>query len=467
MASAWVDALARARQKWWQVLPLGPTSFGDSPYQSPCSFAGNPNLISPDLLVRDGLLEQDDLASAAFPLGSVDYNRVIPFKQALLTKAWDTYQADPPEELAADLEAFCAAQASWLVDFTLFLALKEAHQGATWIDWAPEYVKREPAALAAARQQLRGPIEYHQFVQFLFFRQWQDLRKHARDRGIRLMGDLPIYVSADSSDVWADPDLFFLDDERRPSVVAGVPPDYFSATGQLWGNPLYNWKAHRETNFAWWVRRLRATLALVDVVRLDHFRGFEAYWEVPADATTAATGQWVPGPGDAFFTAVRQQLGGLPLVAEDLGLITPEVEALRERHGLPGMRVLQFAFSDPNNRYLPHNYDAHTIVYTGTHDNDTTRGWYAALNGHESAFLRRYAPHIGGDISWDLIRLAWSSVAQLAIAPLQDVLSLGSEARMNSPGKPIGNWGWRIGENQFTEAVVHRLADLSELYRRV
>jgi 4-alpha-glucanotransferase len=463
---AWIDALTRARQTWWQVLPLGPTGFGDSPYQSSCSFAGNPYLISPDFLVRDGLIHKDDLLGHGFPPGPVDFGPVIEFKLALTAKAWENYQADPPAPIKDAFEAFCTEQASWLDDFSLFMALKDEHNGASWTDWQPEYIKREPKALAAARRRLDAGMRLHRFRQFLFFQQWQELREYANNKGVRLIGDLPIFVSADSCDVWANPDLFHLDEEHRPTVVAGVPPDYFSATGQLWGNPLYNWKAHQETDYTWWVRRLRASLAHVDVVRLDHFRGFEAYWEVPAEAPTAETGQWVPGPGADFFEALRRQLGGLPLLAEDLGLITPQVEALRARFGLPGMRVLQFAFSDPSNRYLPHNFDANTIVYTGTHDNDTTRGWYATAGGGEAAFLHRYVPHVGNDISWDLIRMAWASVANLAIAPLQDVLSLGAEARMNSPGKQAGNWGWRIGENQLTQAILYRLADLTELYGR-
>ncbi len=327
-------------------------------------------------------------------------------------------------------------------------------------------MQRDPAALKDALDKQRDAVGLHQFRQFLFFRQWTALREHCHLRGVRIIGDLPIFVSADSSDVWANAELFYLDEQRRPTHVAGVPPDYFSADGQLWGNPLYNWDAMKRTGYSWWVGRIRASLRQVDVVRLDHFRGFEAYWEVPADAKTAKAGRWVPGPGSDLFNVLHDQLGGLPLIAEDLGLITPPVEALRDQFQLPGMRVLQFAFSDPKNIYLPHHYEPNTVVYTGTHDNDTTRGWYATMSPNEKAFMRRYAPQVGADISWDLMRLAWSSVANLAVAPLQDVLSLGTEARMNAPGQPAGNWTWRFQEGALNEAVLHRLTELTELYSR-
>jgi 4-alpha-glucanotransferase len=466
VAYAWVDSLNRARQSWWQVLPLGPTGYGDSPYQSGCTFAGNPYLISPDLLARDGLADADDLQHVRLADGPVQYGPAIEFKVHLLARAWERFQSGAAEALEPAFEAFRGEQAGWLDDYALFMALKDAHDGASWTDWDPSLVQRDSAALAVARAAYQDAIGLHQFRQFLFFRQWKALRAHANAKGVRLIGDLPIFVSADSSDVWAHPELFHLDKERRPTVVAGVPPDYFSATGQLWGNPLYDWSAMKQINYGWWAARLRAALAQVDVVRLDHFRGFESYWEVPADAPDARPGRWAPGPGAALFEALRAQLGGLPLIAEDLGLITPQVERLRVQFGLPGMRVLHFAFSGPDNRYLPHNYEPNTVAYTGTHDNDTTRGWYASLHGHEASFLKRYAPHVGGDVSWDLMRMAWGSVANLAIAPLQDVLSLGGEARMNSPGKEQGNWSWRIAEKSLTDAVVYRLADLTELYLR-
>jgi 4-alpha-glucanotransferase len=466
-AHAWVDALARAGQTWWQILPLGPTGYADSPYQCFSAFAGNPYLISPDLLIQEGLLHVDDLTGAQFPADRVDYGPVIEFKRRLLTRAWQNFQSGAAVGLRSPFEDFRARQPDWLDNFGLFMALKEAHGGVSWIEWPDEYIERRPKALARAKSELAGAIGRHQFGQFLFFRQWRELKAYANDRGLRLIGDIPIFVSGDSADVWSHPDLFFLDEHGQPTVVAGVPPDYFSDTGQLWGNPLYNWAELRKTNYTWWVARMRATLDQVDLIRLDHFRGFEAYWEIPAGMPTAQIGQWVPGPGIDLFQTLQRELGGLPLIAEDLGVITPEVEALREHLGLPGMRILQFAFGGAvENRFLPHNYEHNTVVYTGTHDNDTTRGWYATLTPGEGDFLRRYLARDAHDISWDLIRLAWASVANCAVAPLQDILNLGTEARMNLPGRPAGNWGWRFTGDMLSGASLDRLRALTELYGR-
>jgi 4-alpha-glucanotransferase len=465
-AYQWVDALVRAKQKWWQVLPLGPTGYGDSPYQCFSAFAGNPYLVSPEFLLRDGLLQSGDVGDAQFSTERVDFGPVIQFKVRILKQAWANFQAGRTEHLRSEFDDFRARHATWLDDYTLFMALKDVHGGASWLDWPMEFVRRDPAQLALARRDLADGVGQHQFAQFLFFRQWRALKDHANSRGIKLVGDAPIFVSSDSADVWANSDLFYLDERRRPTVVAGVPPDYFSATGQLWGNPLYNWDALARTNYAWWTARMRATLELVDVVRLDHFRGFEAYWEVPAGMPTAEKGRWVKGPGDALFETMRRELGRLPLIAEDLGIITPEVEALRDRFELPGMRVLQFAFSAPDNRYLPHHYKHIAIVYSGTHDNDTTLGWFRSIPEHERQFVRRYAPWVERDPAWELIRLAWSSVADYAIAPLQDVLSLGTEARMNLPGRPAGNWGWRFQQDQLHDGILDRLRDITELYSR-
>jgi len=462
----WVDALVRANQKWWQVLPLGPTGYGDSPYQCFSAFAGNPYLVSLELLLRDGLLQQGEIGDVRFPGERVDFGPVIQFKTRILQQSWANFQAGRANHLRAEFGSFCQRCTGWLDDYALFMALKDAHGGASWLEWPTELVRREPGQLTAARRDLSDGISRHQFAQFLFFRQWKALKQHANGRGIKLVGDAPIFVSSDSADVWAHPDLFYLDERRRPTVVAGVPPDYFSATGQLWGNPLYDWEALAKTGYAWWVARMRATLELVDVVRLDHFRGFEGYWEVPAGMPTAEKGRWRPGPRDALFETLRRQLGGLPLIAEDLGLITPEVEALRERLRLPGMRVLQFAFSGPDNRYLPHHLEPNTIVYTGTHDNDTTLGWFRAMPEEERNFLRRYAPWIERDPSWEMIRLAWSSIADYVIAPLQDVLALGTEARMNLPGRAAGNWGWRFTADQLHDGILDRLRDMTELYSR-
>jgi 4-alpha-glucanotransferase len=466
-AYAWIDALARARQKWWQILPLGPTGYGDSPYQSFSAFAGNPYLISPDGLVQDGLLTQSDLAGVQFAPGRIEYGPVIQFKVGMLGRAWERFQSAAAPALRSPFEEFGARQAGWLDDFALFMALKDAHGGASWLKWPRDLVRREPGPLGRARRELAAGIGLHKFRQFLFFRQWKAVRDYAHNRGVRLIGDVPIFISADSADVWANPGLFLLDEERAPAVVAGVPPDYFSATGQLWGNPIYNWEALKQSGYGWWVARLRAALEQVDLVRLDHFRGFEAYWEVPAGQPTAQVGRWVKGPGADLFEAVRRALGHLPLIAEDLGVITPEVEALREKLGLPGMRILQFAFGGATeDRFLPHNYERHAVVYTGTHDNDTTNGWYATLSPHERHFLHRYLPRAGESPAWELLRLAWGSVANLAAAPLQDVLNLGTEARMNLPGHASGNWGWRFTVEMLSDAVVDRLGDMTQVYSR-
>jgi 4-alpha-glucanotransferase len=464
---AWIDALASAGQSWWQVLPLGPTGFGDSPYQCFSAFAGNPYLVSPELLVRDGLLQQSDLAEMQFPEGPIDYGPVIGRKQQMLLRAWQNFHAGSAAHLTGSFEAFAAENVDWLEDYALFMALKDFHSGKGWQDWPMELRRREPAALEAARRNCREAVRRQEFAQFLFFRQWGEVRQHARERGLRIIGDLPIFVSADSADVWSNPDLFMLDEHRRPTHVAGVPPDYFSTTGQLWGNPLYNWEALKQSGYRWWIGRLATVLKMVDVVRLDHFRGFEAYWEVPAGMPTAEIGRWVKGPGEELFLALRQALGGLPWIAEDLGVITKAVSDLREGLRLPGMRVLQFAFGgQPENLFLPHNYEPNTVVYTGTHDNDTTHGWFATLPPHERAFLSRYAPWVGREAAWELLRLAWSSVADLALTPLQDVLGLGTEARMNLPGRPAGNWCWRLLPDQLTRGHLERLADLTTLYSR-
>ena len=379
-ALAWIDRLREAGQTWWQALPLGPTGFGDSPYQSLSSFAGNGLLISPDWLIEDGLLRESDCDGHAFPATTIDYDAVIPFKHRLLELAWHHFRDGARADLRPAYEQFCAEQAHWLEDYALFRALKARYRGASYLDWPAELVRRDPEALSRARRDLLGPIDQVRFAQFLLFRQGARLKEHARARGLRLIGDLPFFVSPDSSDVWANPELFLLDEQRRPRFVAGVPPDYFSSEGQLWGNPVYDWEALRRTGYRWCIDRLRALLAHVDVIRLDHFRGFAAAWHVPAGAPTAQSGQWVPGPGAEFFTAVERELGGLPFIAEDLGLITPDVGALRDQFRLPGTKVLQFAFDGhADNPYLPHNYIPNAVVYTGTHDNNTTRGWYRGI----------------------------------------------------------------------------------------
>ena len=467
-ASRWVDFLAAAGQKLWQVLPLGPTGYGDSPYQSFSAFAGNPYLVSPERLLEDGLLAPADLAGVpAFPADRVDFGPVIEWKLAILAKAHARFSAGAAPGLRRDYDGFRRAQAGWLEDFALFMALKESHGGATWTSWEEGLIEREPEALAAAHERLAVAVDSQRFRQFLFFRQWSALRERARAAGVRIIGDLPIFVAHDSADVWAHPEFFQLDALGAPAVMAGVPPDYFAKTGQLWGNPLYCWETLARDGYAWWVERLRATFEVVDIARLDHFRGFEAYWEVPGGETTAEKGRWVKGPGAAFFESVRAALGALPMIAEDLGLMTPEVLALRDRFGLPGMKILQFAFEKGAlHPFLPHNFPTNCVAYTGTHDNDTTRGWYASAPERERHFARSYLGCDGDDFTWELIRAGMASVADTFIAPLQDVLDLGPEARMNLPGRPGGNWGWRFRREQVTAAVGERLRDLAETYGR-
>jgi 4-alpha-glucanotransferase len=465
-AHTWVDTLARARQTWWQILPVGPTGYGDSPYQSYSTFAGNLNLLSPELLVRDGLLHPNDVGGRSFPDDRVDYEAVEPFKLALVRRAWANFRDGRAAHLRDAYDGFLHEKRAWAGEYALFVAIKEARGGQPWYDWPADLRHREPAALAAARHELADPVGSYLFGQFLFFRQWHDLRRHTRARGVRLIGDVPIFVSPDSADVWAYPEGYLLDASLRPRVVAGVPPDYFSKTGQLWGNPHYDWEAMQRTGFAWWVARLRASLDLVDLVRLDHFRGFVAAWQVPAGEETAVKGRWVPGPAAELFARLRADLGGLPFIAEDLGEITPDVYALRDALGLPGMKVLQFAFDKPTNPFLPHNYAPNCVAYTGTHDNDTTRGWYTAAPGHECELYRRYVARDGSDVAWDLIRLAWGSVADLAIAPVQDVLDLGTEARMNLPGAATGNWRWRVPSGQPDGWALGRLTEMTEVFGR-
>jgi 4-alpha-glucanotransferase len=465
-AFAWIDRLARSGQSWWQALPLGPTGYGDSPYQPLSSFAGNILLISPDLLIADGLLGPGELEVPAFSAREVDYPMVTWFKQRLLERAWSTYRAGGAEHLRPAFERFCLDQAHWLDDYALFRALKIRHEGAHYLNWPEPIVRRDPAALNAARRDLEDVIQIARFGQFLVARQGDNLRDYAHSRGIRLLGDLPFFVSPDSADVWANPQFFQLDTGFRPRLVAGVPPDYFSPDGQLWGNPVYDWEALRRAGFRWWIDRLRALLTHVDAVRLDHFRGFAAAWHVPAGATTARGGQWMTGPGEELFQAARSELGGLPLIAEDLGLITPDVRALRERLRLAGMRVLQFAFDGKGeNPHLPRNFGTDTVVYTGTHDNDTTRGWYSSLPDAQRrvvwSSLGR-SPGSEEEIAWELLRLAWSSAAALAMAPVQDVLNLGSEARMNRPGSAQGNWRWRAAGEMLSGPMFENLRELTE-----
>ncbi len=467
-AYRFVDFLAASRQQYWQIMPLGPTSYGDSPYQALSAFAGNPLLISLERLVEEHTLAASDLRDApAFPEHQVDYGPVIGFKQRLLRLAYEAFKADASEAQKTELAGFTTANHAWLDDYALFSALKDHHNGSSWNSLEQDIATRQPAALERWRLDLNDQIGFHQYAQFLFFKQWSDLKAYANQHGIRIIGDLPLFVASDSADAWAHQELFYCDAQGQPTRVAGVPPDYFSASGQLWGNPLYRWDVMAQDGYAWWIARFKAALQQVDVVRLDHFRGFEAYWAVPAGAENAIHGEWVKGPGRALFQAVEQALGPVPIIAEDLGLITPEVEALRAELGFPGMKVLQFAFGgDATHPYLPHNYERNCVVYTGTHDNDTTLGWLSTLGEPEGLALRRYLGGRGDELNWEMIRLALMSVAHTAIVPLQDVLGVGREGRMNTPGQASGNWGWRYSPDMLTAAAGERLKTLTETYGR-
>jgi 4-alpha-glucanotransferase len=464
-ALEWVDRLHESSQRWWQALPLGPTGYGDSPYQPQSSFAGNILLISPDWLIADGLLRPSDVEHRPGSATAVDYDAVIPFKHRVLEIAWANFCAGARPDLRTHFAEFCAEHAHWLEDYALFRALKARFEGRHYLEWPVDLVERVPAALARVRRDLTSLVDQIRFAQFLLFRQAERLKAHAHANGVRLIGDLPFFVSPDSSDVWANPELFLLDAHHRPRFVAGVPPDYFSAEGQLWGNPVYDWDTLRGTGYRWCIDRVRALLSHVDAIRLDHFRGFSAAWHVPAGAATARSGEWVLGPGASFFSAVKKDLGALPFIAEDLGFITPDVPALRDQFAVPGTRILQFAFDGhPDNPYLPANYVPNTVVYTGTHDNPTTRGWYEGLPEDRRQELRHNLQRHGvedGEAASALLRLAWSSVAALAMAPLQDLLNLGGEARMNVPGHAAGNWRWRFTEDSLSASAFEWLRDLT------
>jgi 4-alpha-glucanotransferase len=469
-AVAWVNRLHDAGQRWWQALPLGPTGYGDSPYQSLSSFAGNPLMISPDWLIEDELLRPSDCAGGSFSPTTVDFDAVTRFKYALLETAWKNFSGGARSDLRPHFERFVHDQAYWLDDYALFRALKARYDGAGYLEWPEALIRRMPAALEQARRELASQLDRVRFVQFVLFRQGARLKAHARTKGVRLIGDLPFFVSPDSSDVWANPELFLLDSTYRPRVIAGVPPDYFSAQGQRWGNPIYDWDALAARSHRWCIDRVRALLTHVDAIRLDHFRGFAAAWHIPAGAPTAQSGRWMPGPGAGFFGALDKALEGLPFIAEDLGIITPDVSALRDEFHIPGTRVLQFAFDGhADNPYLPDNYVHNTVVYTGTHDNPTTRGWYEDLPDAERGNLWRYlrrAPGSSAEAAPALLDLAWSSNAALAMAPLQDVLNFGKEARMNQPGSARGNWRWRVTDETLSRAALESLRDLTRASAR-
>jgi 4-alpha-glucanotransferase len=478
-AHRFADFLRDSGQRIWQVLPLGPTGYGDSPYQCFSAFAGNPLLISLDTVAQRGYLNARDLNERQeFPADNVDFGAVIAWKIPLLRRAFRAFQRSTSVEREA-FDTYCRAKSAWLDEFALFMALKQAHNNVMWTLWEREPALREPGAIERARNELRDEIECNKFIQFEFERQWKELKAHCAGNNIRILGDMPIYVALDSADVWADPGLFELDEHGKPRVVAGVPPDYFSATGQLWGNPIYRWEAHAKSGYGWWIARFRRALDVLDMIRLDHFRGFVGYYEIPAGDKTAVNGKWVKGPGAPLFEALEQALGNLPIVAENLGVITPEVEALRQQFGFPGMAILQFAFgTDPQApQFKPHHYLRDLVAYTGTHDNDTVVGWWTSRGAGDSTrtlegvekemeFARRYLNTDGRDINWVMIRTLMASVADTVLFPFQDLLGVGSEGRMNLPGSPSGNWRWRFRAEALTPAVSDRLRLLTETYDR-
>lgn len=474
-----VDWLHQARQSYWQVLPLGPTSYGDSPYQSLSAMAGNPNLISFDQLIELGWLTQNDLVDLpAFPTDHADFGWLFTYRPMVLQRAYEGFTTRGSAPHVEAFRAWCAENAHWLEDFALFMACKGAHNGAPWHEWEAALAQRDPKALADMAHLHSKTINQVRFEQWVFDTQWQALRAYAADRGVQFIGDLPIFVAHDSSDVWANPEQFMLDAKGKPITVAGVPPDAFSTTGQLWGNPHYRWDVMAKDGYRWWIRRFQAVMHQVDQIRIDHFRGFEAYWAVQGGAATAEHGEWLPGPGLAFFHDIQAALGALPIIAEDLGVITPPVDAMRRELGLPGMKIIQFAFGDnsiaADSKYLPHNFGENYIVYSGTHDNNTSIGWFTDGNDGDATQRARehFMRYVARDYdtvnpAWDMIRLAMASVAFSCVVPLQDVLSLDGRARMNTPGTPSGNWVWRFTNDQLTDGLAARLAAITSLFGRV
>lgn len=475
-AYRFVDFLKSAGQRYWQVLPLTPTGYCNSPYASPSSFAGNTLLISLDTLAEDGLLPRERLEDRpAFEPAKADYDAVATWKKPLLVAAYHSFKDQASPEMRDAFEAFCQDESAWLDDYALFMALREAHDGDTWTEWTPSLATRDAEALVRAREDLAERIAEIQFAQYQFFRQWHALKGYASDAGVSIIGDLPIYVAHDSVDVWAHREMFLVDEDGHPTVVAGVPPDYFSKTGQRWGNPIYNWQYCADKGYQWWMDRMKAILNFVDIVRIDHFRGFESYWAVPAEEETAKNGRWMPGPRSWLFDTLRFVFGDdLPIIAENLGVITPEVEALRESAGLPGMAVFQFGYGDcaATSGFPLHRFTRDLVAYTGTHDNDTILGWWENLGRKKETrpikqYVKTYLDASGRDFHWTAIRAIMGSVANAAIFPIQDVLGLGNEARMNRPGTPCGNWEWRLTEGALTPGIAERLRALTETYGRL
>lgn len=464
----WIDFLADSGCKLWQILPLGPTGYGDSPYQCFSAFAGNPYWISPTLLLDQNLLTRGDLSDRPdFPVDHVDFGPTIEWKTKILNRAYNRFVKSRSAKLRQEYLEFCEIEVDWLVDFALFMAIKESLGGVSWDNWPEPIRKQDTNALTMFIAQNTHAVEKHKFRQFIFFKQWSNVKQYAHQKGIEIIGDIPIFIAFDSADAWSHPELFYLGKDGKPTVVAGVPPDYFSPTGQLWGNPLYKWGEHKKQGYEWWIKRFKSVFNNVDVVRLDHFRGFAGYWEIPANMPTAEIGRWVKAPGRDFLKAVQKAFNGLPIIAEDLGVITPDVVELRDSFDLPGMKVLQFAFSStPEDPFLPHNYPVNCVAYTGTHDNDTTWGWYQSAPEPEKDLCRRYLARSGQDIAWDMIRAIWRSAAAYTLAPLQDFLNLDTTARMNYPGRPAGNWNWRFKPGDLTENLCARIKELNYLYSR-
>jgi 4-alpha-glucanotransferase len=461
-----VDWLVSAGQKMWQILPLGGIGPGNSPYMSSSAFAGNILLIDLDDLGAHGWLSDDELSShPGFTVHRVDYSVVYQYRLEKLRVAASCFFAG--NQFHSEFQEFCASEQSWLDDYSLFMALAEKFEWRDWSHWSPALAKREKKALAKATVELAQEIEFWNFCQWCFFRQWRKLKQYANQRGVQIIGDIPIFIAYQSAEVWARQDLFELGDDHLPVVIAGVPPDYFSTTGQRWGNPLYRWPAHEKEEYSWWIERIRKTIELVNIVRIDHFRGFAGYWEIPASEQTAINGRWMPGPGEKLFNAVQAKLGTLPIIAEDLGVVTPDVAALLEQFNFPGMRILQFAFGGgSDNPYLPHNFKNNTVVYGGTHDNDTAVGWFNSASQHERTFACKYLGSDGREINWELIHAASESIANIAIHPFQDVLGLDSEHRMNLPGKAEGYWEWRFTWEQLTPRHAERLYEITAVHGR-
>lgn len=470
-AYRFVDFLSETKQKLWQILPLGPTSFGDSPYQCLSAFAGNPLLISFEKLVDDGIADDEILKEIPnFPEDKVEYGDVIEYKFRILEKVYEQFEKQKNKKLRELFSEFCERENEWLEKFALFAALKDYFGGKPWNEWESDIAQMKPEALNFFKEQLKKEITFYKFIQFIFFKQWMELKSYANSKGIKIIGDLPIFVAFDSADVWANRELFEVSQDGKPLFIAGVPPDYFSPTGQRWGNPHYKWDLMGKDDYNWWRNRISSLLKITDIIRIDHFRGFYNYWKIPGDAPTAEIGEWVLGPGEKFFSTLEKFFGKLPIIAEDLGILVPEVYELRDKFNFPGMKILQFAFgTNGEKKFLPHRYTRNCVVYTGSHDNDTTLGWWESIQNDGTdtkEFFIKYTGSNGSDVCKDLIRLAYSSIADIVIIPLQDFLRLGSEARMNFPGKPDGNWSWRFKWKQITDDLIDEIRTFVEIFER-